>query len=73
MVFDYSAQYEELSLNNVLLTGLDLTNSLLGVLLRFRLEKIGIMADIQQMFYCFKVRQDHRNYLRFFWYVDIDP
>nr|XP_022331795.1 uncharacterized protein LOC111129629 [Crassostrea virginica] len=73
MVFDSSAQYEGLSLNKVLLTGPDLTNSLLGVLLRFRLEKIGIMADIQQMFHCFKVRQDHRNYLRFFWYADNDP
>ncbi|XP_056006690.1 uncharacterized protein LOC130050517 [Ostrea edulis] len=73
MVFDSSAQYDGLSLNNVLLTGPDLTNSLLGVLLRFRLEKIGIMADIQQMFHCFQVREDHRNYLRFLWYADNGP
>ncbi|XP_065944078.1 uncharacterized protein [Magallana gigas] len=73
MVFDSSAQCNGVSLNNVLLSGPDLTNSLLGVLMRFRLDNIGVMADIQQMFHCFKVREDHRNYLRFFWYLDNDP
>lgn len=73
MVFDSSAQCNSVSLNNVLLTGPDFTNSLLGVLLRFRLDNIGAMADIQQMFHCFKVREDHRNYLRFFWYLDNNP
>ncbi|XP_022110113.1 uncharacterized protein LOC110989793 [Acanthaster planci] len=29
-------------------------------------------ADIQQMFHCFIVREDHRNYLRFLWYGDND-
>jgi hypothetical protein len=38
--------------------------------MQFRHEKVGIMADIQQMFHCFKVREDHRNYLRFLWYED---
>lgn len=73
MVFDSSAQCNGVSLNNVPLSGPDLTNSLLGVLLRFRLDNIGVMADIQQMCHCFKVREDHRNYLRFFWYLDNDP
>lgn len=41
--------------------------------MQFRLDNIGVMADIQQMFHCFKVREDHRNYLRFFWYLDNDP
>jgi hypothetical protein len=36
-VFDSSAIYEGLSLNKVLLKEPDLTNSLLGVLLRFRM------------------------------------
>jgi len=30
------------------------------------------MADIQQMFYCFKVKVEHRNFLRFPW-IDSDP
>ncbi|KAJ0049815.1 hypothetical protein NL108_003586 [Boleophthalmus pectinirostris] len=72
VVFDSSAQHSGVSLNNVLLTGPDLNNSLIGVLLRFRKETVAIMADIQQMFYCFMVREDHRNYLRFLWHEDND-
>ncbi len=30
------------------------------------------MADIEQMFYSFLVREDHRDYLRFLWYEDND-
>ncbi|XP_050419153.2 uncharacterized protein LOC126832434 [Patella vulgata] len=69
-VFDSSAQHENISLNNVMLTGPDLTNSLLGVLLRFRKHEVGITADIQQMFHCFLVQENHRNFLRFLWYKD---
>ncbi len=72
MVFDSSAPYQGISLNDVLLSGPDLNNTLLGVLLRFRKEQVAISADIQQMFYSFVVREDHRNYLRFLWYKDND-
>jgi hypothetical protein len=72
-VFDSSAEQDGLSLNKVLLYGPDLTNSLLGVLLRFRQAPIAIIADIQKMFYAFFVREEHRNYLRFFWYRDNNP
>ena len=72
VVFDSSAKHLGVSLNDVLLTGPDLNNSLLGVLMRFRKEKVAILADIQQMFHCFLVREDHRNYLRFLWYRDND-
>ncbi len=72
VVFDSSAPYQGISLNDVLLSGPDLNNTLLGVLLRFRKEQVAISADIQQMFYSFVVREDHRNYLRFLWYKDND-
>ncbi|XP_056017069.1 uncharacterized protein LOC125663253 [Ostrea edulis] len=71
-VFDSSATFHGLSLNDVLMSGPDLNNSLLGVLIRFRKEPIAITADIQQMFHCFYVRPDHRNYLRFFWHHNND-
>lgn len=71
-VFDSSTKCDGLSLNSVLLSGPDLVNSLLGVLLRFRREAVAISADIQQMFYCFKVTDHHRNFLRFLWYEDND-
>ena len=72
-VFDSSAQCDGLSLNNVLLQGPHMTNNLLGILLRFRREVIAIAADIQQMFYSFRVHKEHRNFLRFMWYEDNDP
>ncbi|XP_047671761.1 uncharacterized protein LOC125145112 [Tachysurus fulvidraco] len=72
VVFDSSARYSGISLNDVLLTGPDLNNSLVGVLLRFRKEKVAILADIQQMFHCFLVHEDHRNFLRFLWHKDND-
>ncbi|XP_076849002.1 uncharacterized protein LOC143497110 [Brachyhypopomus gauderio] len=73
VVFDSSAQHNGISLNDTLLSGPDLNNSLLGVLLRFRRDQVALSADVQQMFYCFVVRDDHRNYLRFLWHKDNDP
>ncbi|XP_061891197.1 uncharacterized protein LOC133641474 isoform X1 [Entelurus aequoreus] len=67
VVFDSSAQYNGVSLNDVLLTGPDLNNTLIGVLLRFRKEAVAITADIQQMYHCFLLREEDRNYLRFLW------
>ncbi|KAF3699655.1 hypothetical protein EXN66_Car015342 [Channa argus] len=73
VVFDSSATHEGISLNSVLLSGPDLNNTLLGVLIRFRKEPVAVTADIQQMFYCFTVREDHRDFLRFLWFEDNDP
>ncbi|CAC5374733.1 unnamed protein product [Mytilus coruscus] len=54
------------------MTGPNLTNNLLGVLIRFRSEKVAVIADLQQMFYSFYVRSDHRDYLRFVWHENND-
>ncbi|XP_035986523.1 uncharacterized protein LOC118560020 isoform X2 [Fundulus heteroclitus] len=70
VVFDSSAPYEGVSLNDVLLTGPDLNNSLVGVLMRFRKEQVAITADIEHMFHCFVVKESHRDLLRFLWYKD---
>lgn len=70
VVFDCAAKYGGVSLNNKLLQGPDLTNSLLGVLLRFREEEIAIMADIESMFYQVAVPKEERNFLRFLWWPD---
>ena len=45
VVFDCSARCEGTSLNCQLLQGPDLTNSLVGVLTRFRQDRIAFMAD----------------------------
>lgn len=47
IVFDLSAQQNRVSLKNVLLTGPNLNNSLLGVLMRLWEEKVAVTADIK--------------------------
>ncbi|KAK7919305.1 hypothetical protein WMY93_010589 [Mugilogobius chulae] len=71
-VFDSSAQFNGISLNDTLIRGPDLNNTLLGVLLRFRREQVAVTVDVEQMFYCFRVKESHRNYLRFLWFKDND-
>ncbi|XP_052071218.1 uncharacterized protein LOC127709652 [Mytilus californianus] len=70
VVFDCSARYQDHSLNDHLLQGPDLTNTLIGVLCRFRKEQIAVICDIEQMFLQFNVNKDHRDYLRFLWWKD---
>ena len=68
VVFDCSAKYKGKSLNDLLLKGPDLTNSLLGVLTRFRQEHVAVMADIKAMFHQVKVPDTDRSFLRFLWW-----
>ncbi len=69
VVFDCGATFRDTSLKQ-LLQGPNLTNSLLGVLLRFRQETIALMADIQAMFHQVKVAEEDVDFLRFLWWDD---
>ena len=60
-------------LNKLLLSGPDLTNILLGVLLRFRQDPVALVGNIEQMFHSFKVKEEFRDFLWFLWYKDNDP
>ena len=73
VVFDSAAETKGTSLNKALLSGPDLTNNLLGILLRFRQDTVAFVADIEQMFHSFLVQEQHRDLLRFFWYKNNDP
>ena len=68
VVFDCSAKYRGSSLNDQLLQGPDLTNTLVGVLTRFREEQVAFMADVEAMFYQVRVQPDDCKYLRFLWW-----
>ena len=68
VVFDCSARYAGTSLNQNLLQGLDLTNSLVGVLCRFRQEAVAFSCDVESMFHQFFVNEEDRDLLRFFWW-----
>ena len=67
MVFDCSAKFAGTSLNDQLLQGPDLTNSLVGVLTRFRQESVALVCDIKAMFYEVFVPEEQRDFLRFLW------
>ena len=73
VVFDCSAQYEGVSLNDHLLQGPDQINNLVGILCRFRQERVAFLTDIKSMFHQFMVSEEYRDLLRFLWWEDGDP
>ena len=73
VVFDLSADYKGRCLNRELLSGPDLTNQIVGVLLRFREEQIAVMGDIEAMFHQVKVPKDQCSFLKFLWWDNSNP
>lgn len=65
---DCAATYQGVSLNDRLLQGPDLTNTLVGVLLRFRQEPVALMADIESMFYQVRIPDEDADLLCFLWW-----
>ena len=72
VVFDCSAKFNGVSLNSMLYKGPDLTNSLIGVLTRFRQDRIAVTADIQSMFYQVRVSNGDSSFVRFLWWENGD-
>lgn len=70
IVFDCAAKCQGVSFNNQCLQGPDLVNKLLFVLLRFRLHKYAIVADIQAMYMQVMIPVKQRDFLRFLWIND---
>ena len=61
IVMDAAAK---VSLNEKLHTGPDLLNSLVGVLLRFREQRVGLAADIDAMFHQVQIIEEDQPALR---------
>ena len=72
IVFDCSARFQGLCLNDILLQGPNLINSLFGVLTRFRFEPVTFVADLEAMYYQVRVPPKDRSYLRFLWFAGND-
>ncbi|XP_030836004.1 uncharacterized protein LOC115921870 [Strongylocentrotus purpuratus] len=70
VVYDCAASFKGKSLNDNLLQGPDLTNSLVGVLTRFRQDRIAVMADIEAMFSQVKLLKEEKDLHRFLWWPD---
>lgn len=69
IVYDASAQSnkENKSLNECLHRGPVFLQDLCGILLRFRLNKIGIVADIEKAFLQIGLQRNQRDVTRFLW------
>ena len=67
LVFEAAASYKGTSLNDQLVTAPDLLSSLVGVIMRFRLHVVAMIADIETMFFQVLVIEKHQPSLRFLW------
>ena len=67
VVFDPACRYNGVSLNSFLLKGPCLIGDLLGVLMRFREERIAFMGDISKMFLQILLTERDSHVHRFLW------
>ena len=67
-VFNASCSNSGPSLNDCLYSGPNLLEKIFDILLRFRLNYIGILANIQQAFLNIEISTEHTDFLRFLWY-----
>jgi hypothetical protein len=72
VVFDAAAELNGVSLNKSLITGPDLLNSIFGVIQRFRMKPIAVVADVVEMFHQVRVPEEDSDALRFLWRTDLD-
>ncbi|UYV73005.1 hypothetical protein LAZ67_10001461 [Cordylochernes scorpioides] len=70
-VFDASCKTKGgWSLNDCLTKGPNLLELIPDIMLRFRLNKIGVVADIEKAFLQISVAKEDRQFLRFLWWED---
>ncbi|XP_072934974.1 uncharacterized protein [Epargyreus clarus] len=67
VVHDAAAKTKGVALNDLLLKGPDLLQSLPGVVMKFRQHMVAVTADIKEIFMQVKLRTEDRNALRYLW------
>lgn len=72
VVFDCSARFNGICLNDILLQGPDFMNNLFAVFTRFREQPIAFVADLEAMFYQVRVPPKDRSFLRLLWFREGD-
>ena len=72
IVYDASAKTRQKhqSLNDCLYRGPVMLHDLCGILLRFRLHKVPVVANIEKAFLQIGLQPEHRDVTRFFWIKD---
>jgi len=71
IVYDASAKSGGSSLNDCLYAGPKFGQSIMDILLRFRMHRIALAADIEKAFLMVSVATHEKDVLRFLWVDDI--
>ena len=71
IVYDASARTGGPSLNDCLYTGPNFGQTILDILLRFRLHNIAFVGDVEKAFLMVSVADSDRDVLRFLWIKDV--
>ena len=71
IVYDASARSNGPSLNDTLYVGPSLGQNIMDIMLRFRVYKVALTADIEKAFLMIKVADEDRDALRFLWLEDV--
>ena len=71
VVYDASARADGPSLNDCFYTGPNFGQSILDILLRFRLHNVGLVGDVEKAFLMVSVAECDRVVLRFLWVRDV--
>ena len=72
IVYDASAKGDGPCLNDCLYTGPKFSQKVLDILLRFRLNKVALIGDVEQAFLMISVADCDRDVLRFLWVKDVE-
>ncbi|XP_070556535.1 uncharacterized protein [Ptychodera flava] len=67
IVYDASAKYEDIALNDIIHQGPKLQRDLFDVLLRFRKNPVALVSDISEMYLNIQIAPEDRPYFRFLW------
>ena len=66
VVFDCSAKFKGVCINDFLYKGPSMQNILVGVLIRFRTYMCALISDIRKLYYQRVVEKSQQDFLRFF-------
>ena len=72
IVYDASAKGDGPCLNDCLYTGPKFSQNILDILLRFRLNKVALIGDVEKAFLMISVADCDRDVLRFLWVKDVE-
>ena len=72
IVYDASARSNGPSLNDCLYAGPTFGQNIMDILLRFRIHRVAVIADIEKAFLMVSVSEEDRDALRFLWIHDIN-